>query len=190
MSDGSVRSVCQWHMFSANMLTSYIIYFLTEPIHYLTFDHSWRPNVIDGHVKNVIIQLKSQASGSFTGSWTAWGPCSRNIYGKSLRVLLKTTQYEQNTVSAALPWRHPLTSGQSPGLWGREEPFWPDKVDIRLMQGEAAAHWKHAAKKEQAQQQRAETRITDPDRRDSGAPIKCPPRRKSEKSKLFYIHYS
>lgn len=175
-------------MFSANMLTSYIIYFLTEPLHYLTLDNSRRPNVINDLVQNVNIQLKSQASGSFTGSWTAWGPCSRNIYGKSLRVLLKTTQYEQNTVSATLPLHHPLTSGQSPGLWGREEPFGPDKVDIRLMQGEAAAHWKHAAKKEQAQQQRAETRIADPDRRGSGAPIKCPPRRKSGKSKLFNIH--
>lgn len=39
------------------------------------------------------------------------------------------------------------------------------------MLDEAAAHEKHAAKKEQALLQRAETRITGPDRRESGAPI-------------------
>ncbi len=39
------------------------------------------------------------------------------------------------------------------------------------MLDEAAAHEKHAAKKEQAPLQSAETRITDPDRRESGAPI-------------------
>lgn len=59
------------------------------------------------------------------------------------------------------------------------------------MLDEAAAYWKHAAKKEQALLQRAETRITDPDRRDSGAPIEYTPRRKSEKvSYLIFINMS
>lgn len=57
------------------------------------------------------------------------------------------------------------------------------------MLDEAAAHWKHAAKKEQALLQRAETRITDPDRRDSGAPIEYTPRRKSEKASYLIFIY-
>ncbi len=61
-------SVCQWHMSSANMLTSFIRYFLTEHNYCQTHDISLRPNDID-LVQNIILPLKSEACAGFTGSW-------------------------------------------------------------------------------------------------------------------------
>ncbi len=59
------------------------------------------------------------------------------------------------------------------------------------MLDEAAAHEKHAAKKEQTPPQSAETRITDPDRRESGAPIESiDPHPITENTRCFYSSHT
>ncbi len=56
------------------------------------------------------------------------------------------------------------------------------------MLDEAAAHEKHAAKKEQTPLQSTETRITDPDRRESGATIESiDPHPITENTFIYYV---
>ncbi len=56
------------------------------------------------------------------------------------------------------------------------------------MLDEAAAHEKHAAKKEQTPPQSTETRITDPDRRESGEPNESiDPHPITENTFIYYV---